>query len=154
VTGQAESDIWNLWRVNFLESDFGTIWRRSLMAQDYSKRKSRTLTWVLVSSPYLLLLIFLALAVHVRVGFGHWPTPVLENYHTMACSLHEQVVIWVAAFTIFFAIPLWLISLLFRLFRISLKTHLIQAGAYVGGWAMLILYARVDPYRFVEWFFD
>ena len=103
---------------------------------------------------FLLLVIFLTLAVHVRVGLGHWPTPVLENYHTMACSLHEQAVIWVAVFTMFFAIPLWLISLLFRIFRISLKTHFIQAGAYVVGWMMLILYACIDPHRFVEWLFD
>jgi hypothetical protein len=124
------------------------------MAQENSKRTIRALTWMFVSSPYLLFLIFLTLAVHVRVGLGHWPTPVFENYHTMACGLHEQVVIWVAVFTIFVAIPLWLISLLFRLFRISLKTHLLQAGVYIVGWAIIILYARIDPYKFAEWFFD
>ena len=31
---------------------------------------------------------------------------------------------------------------------------IIQASAYVVGWTTIILYARVDPYRFVEWFFD
>jgi hypothetical protein len=31
---------------------------------------------------------------------------------------------------------------------------LIQAGAYVAGWALIILYTYMDPCRFTEWFFD
>ena len=107
-----------------------------------------------MSSPLLLLFVFLSLAAHVRLGLGHWPPPMFENYKTTAYSQHEQVFIWVALFTVFAAIPLWLASLCIRVFRISLKTHLIQAGVYALGWALIALYALVDPGRFIEWFLD
>jgi hypothetical protein len=125
-----------------------------LMTQKKAKRTIGAFTWMLAASPYLLLLIFLTLAMHVRIGLGHWPEPIFENYHTTACILHEQLVVWVGMFTMFAAAPLWLASLFFRIFRISLKIHLMQAGAYIVGWALIILYTRIDPYKFAEWFFD
>ena len=102
----------------------------------------------------LLLLAFITLAVHVRVGLGHWPTPMFENFHTPAYSAHEQVLTWIGFFTVFAAIPLWLLMLCFRRFRQSLRTHLIQAGVYVAGWLLIMLYGAVDPGRFMAWFLD
>ena len=114
----------------------------------------RFLTWTLMSSSLLLLFIFLSLAAHVRVGLGHWPTPMLENNETAAYNGHEQVFIWGTLFTIYAAVPLWLVSLCFGMFRISFKTHLIQASVYVAGWALIALYCFIDPGRFAEWFLD
>jgi hypothetical protein len=124
------------------------------MTQQTPQRKIRTLTWALVSSPLLLFFIFLTLAAHVRVGLGHWPASILESYQTTAYSLHVQVFIGIALFAVYAALPLWLVSLCFRMFRISLKTHLIQAGVYAIGWALIILYAYADPCGFAEWFLD
>jgi hypothetical protein len=124
------------------------------MTQQTSQRKLQSLTWAVASSPRLLLLIFLTLAAHVRVGLGHWPIPILEHYQTTAYSLHARAFIWLALFVVYAAIPLWLVSLCFRVFRISLKTHPLQAGVYAVGWALIILSAYVDPCRFVEWFLD
>jgi hypothetical protein len=124
------------------------------LTQQTTQRTIRTLTWALVSSPLLLLFLFLTLAVHVRVGLGHWPTPVFEDYQTMAYRLHVQAFLWVALFALYAALPLWLVSLCFRVFRISLRAHLIQAGVYAVGWVLIILYAYVDPCRFAEWFLD
>ena len=124
------------------------------MTQQTAQRKVRFLTWALVLSPLLLLFVFLTLAAHVRLALGHWPTPMIENYDTAAYSRHEQVFTWAALFTVYAAIPLWLVALCFRVFRISLKTHLIQAGAYALGWALIALYGFIDPGRFTEWFLD
>jgi hypothetical protein len=107
-----------------------------------------------MSSSLLLLFVFLTLAAHVRLGLGHWPTPMLENYQTTAYSRHEQVFIWVALFTVYAAVPLWLVSLCFGMFRISLKTHLTQTGICAVGWALIALYSFMDPGRFMEWFLD
>ena len=118
------------------------------MTHQTEQRKVRFLTWALVLSPVLLLFGFITLAAHVRLALGHWPAPMTENYHTAAYRQHEQVFAWFAMFTVYAAIPLWLAALCFRLFRISRKTHLIQAGAYVAGWLLIALYGCVDPGRF------
>jgi hypothetical protein len=107
-----------------------------------------------MSSSLLLLFVFLTLAAHVRVGLGHWPTPMLENYQTAAYNRHTQAFIWLALVTVYAAVPLWLVSLCFGVFRISLKTHLIQTGIYAVGWALIVLYSFIDPGRFIEWFLD
>jgi magnesium-transporting ATPase (P-type) len=132
---------------------FGNIMRTD-MPEHPTKKKRPFATWLVVCSPVLLLLVFIALAVHVRVGLGHWPTPMLEHYDTAAYRAHALALIWVIFFTVFAAIPLWLLMLCFRPLRISLKTHLIQAGVYVAGWVLIIMYGAVDPGRFLEWFFD
>ena len=124
------------------------------MIEQTVQRKVWFFTWTLVLSPLLLLLLFLTLAMHVRLALGHWPTPMIENFNTVAYSRHEQLFIWVALFTVYAAIPLWLVALCFRVFRISLKTHLIQAGVYALGWALIALYGFIDPGKFTEWFLD
>ena len=108
----------------------------------------------LMSSSLLLLFVFITLAAHVRLGLGHWPTPMLEKYQTAAYDGHEQMFVWVALFTVYAAVPLWLLSLCFGMFRISLKTHLLQASFYAMGWVLIGLYGSIDPGRFVEWFLD
>ena len=124
------------------------------MKEHQTRRKMPLLTWALVLFPLLLLFVFITLAAHARLGLGHWPTPMVENFETVAYSRHEQVFIWVALFTVYGAIPLWLLSLCFPLFRISLKTHLIQASIYTAGWGLIAIYSVIDPGRFIEWFFD
>jgi len=127
---------------------------RSVMTKQTSQRKIRSLTWALMSSSLLLLFVFVSLAAHVRLGLGHWPAPMLETYQTAAYDGHEQVFIWVALFTVYAAVPLWLVLLCFGMFRISLKTHVIQTGIYAVGWALISLYSFIDPGRFTEWFLD
>lgn len=112
------------------------------------------LTWALVLSPVLLLVLFLTLAVHVRLGLGHWPKPMRENYHTAAYSSHEHIFTLFALVTVYGAVPLWLLLLFFRPFRISLRTHLIQAGIYALGWGLIAIYTAWDPGQFTEWFLD
>jgi hypothetical protein len=124
------------------------------MPQPTAQRKVPFLTWALVLSPLVLLFVFLTMAAHVRLGLGHWPTPMTEDYHTAAFSRHEQVFAGVVAFTVYAAVPLWLAALCFRRFRISFRTHLVQAGAYAAGWVLIGAYAFIDPGSFLKWFLD
>lgn len=124
------------------------------MSEHQAKQRLPLATWPLVFSPVLLLIVFIALAVHVRLGLGHWPTPMFESYHTPAFRAHEQVLVWVWLFTVYAAIPLWLLMLCFRPFRISFRTHLIQVGVYAVGWGVIVLYGAIDPGQFLDWFLD
>jgi heme/copper-type cytochrome/quinol oxidase subunit 3 len=118
------------------------------------KMRLSTATWLFVTSPVLLFLAFITLAMHARVGLGHWPTPMVENYDSPAYRTHELVFTLIALFTLFVAVPSWLLMLCFRPFRISLRTHVVQAGVYVAGWLLIVLYGAIDPGRFMEWFLD
>jgi hypothetical protein len=94
------------------------------------------------------------MAVHVGAGLGHMPRNGADTYHTPAYAVHEYVLQGVAYFVLFAAIPLWLLLLCSRRFRISLKFHLAQFGAYVAAWLLVVLYMMVDPGGFVAWFLD
>jgi hypothetical protein len=124
------------------------------MTSQEPEPKSAAVTWALVSSPFVLLLLFVALALYVRQALGHWPTPMRENYHPETYRQLDGVVTLFAMFTVYAAIPLWLGALCFRVFRISKRTHLIQAGMYVLGWVLILVYGMVDPGKFVSWYLD
>ena len=116
--------------------------------------RRRSVSWALVFSPIVLLLVFVTLAAHVRIGLGHWPKPMWEDYSTPAYTAHLLVFVGVALFTVYAAIPLWLLAICLPWFRISLKTHLAQAGTYAAGWGLIALYAKLDFGWFVTWFLD
>jgi hypothetical protein len=56
-----------------------------------------------------LLLVFLSLALQVRLGLDHWPVPMRENYSTAAYNAHEYAFIALVLFAIYAAGPLWLV---------------------------------------------
>ena len=124
------------------------------MTEHPQTKRQAWATWLPVYFPVVLLLGVLALATHVRIGLGHWPTPMFENYRTPAYRVHEAAVFWIGWFTIFAAIPLWLLLICFRRFRMTLKMHLLQAGIYAAGWLVIAVYVSIDPGQFVYWFLD
>jgi len=50
------------------------------MTTHEKQSKPLWITWVPVLAPALLLFAFLTLAAHVRLGLGHWPRPMWEEY--------------------------------------------------------------------------
>ena len=72
------------------------------------------LTWICVSTPYLLLLGLVTLALHVRLGLGRWPVPIFENYVTVPYLLHEHYVYTWLLLTVIGSLPAW--GLLLRAF--------------------------------------
>ena len=120
-----------------------------------TQAKRKLLTWLPVLSPTLLLLIFLTLAAHVRISLGHWPKPMWEHYWTTNYALHAYAFMGLSLFTVYAAVPLWLLLLLcFRQLRISWATHLVQAGTYALGWGLIGAYAAWDPGHFLAWWLD
>ena len=111
-------------------------------------------TWALALSPLLLLFEIISLALHVRMGLGHWPKPMIENYGTAAFDWHALTVIGFGVFTTYAAIPLGLLCLCFRPLRITRRTHLIQAGVFAAGWGVVWAYCAWDPQQFVAWYLD
>ena len=108
-------------------------------------------TWICAFSSLVLLALILSLAVHLRLGLGHWPQSMDEDYSTAAFKVHEAVVYFVAHFAIFMAIPLWPVLLLFKRFRAGVRTHLVQSAIFSAGWILIYLFFKYDPTSFSTW---
>jgi hypothetical protein len=124
------------------------------MQSERQYRALTALTWACASSPVLLLMIWIAMAIHLRLGLGHWPKPMVEDYKTFAFDVHEMILILVGYFAVFIALPLGLILVCFKRFRGPMSLHIRQAATFVVGWALIVLFARLDPTTFTDWFMD
>jgi hypothetical protein len=112
------------------------------------------LLWLCSLSSAALLLLWLALALHVRLGLGHWPTPMIENYRTTFFTVHYQILLGVGLFAVYGAAPLWFLLLCVHRFRGAWRTHIAQGVAYILGWIMMFLVVKFDPTTFTDWFLD
>lgn len=111
-------------------------------------------TWALMLTPLVLLSHVLCLAVHFRLGLGHWPVTMHEQYNTAAFDWHRRIVFWFGEFTIYAALPLFLLALCFRPLRISRQTHFVQAGVYLAGCGLVLAFMVWDPLGFIGWLLD
>jgi hypothetical protein len=116
--------------------------------------RNSLLTWICAFSSLALLLVCLALAIHIRLGLGHWPAPMEVEYDSAAFRAHELVVFVIAHFAVFMAIPLWPLLLVFKRFRAGVKTHLVQSAVFSAGWLLIYLFVKYDPTSFSDWFLD
>ncbi len=95
------------------------------------------------------------MAIHIRLGLGHWPTPIYENYRTPASLFHMRVLERTLDFSVYFAGPLWLICLLVPQLRPSsrgvIKAQVMTAGV---GWLLIIGFLTLDPTTFSAWVLD
>ena len=111
-------------------------------------------TWACALCPAALLLLLLLMALHVRLGLGHWPRPMVEGYDDFAFQLHEQLVGWMCLFTLHWAGPLWLVMLCIPQLRLSARSHMVQCAVFFGGWVLIFLAGQLDPTSFTEWLLD
>jgi hypothetical protein len=109
--------------------------------------------WLCALSSPALLLTIVTLAMHIRLGLGRWPF-YGEEYHTALFSLHWLILSGTTLFALFGAAPLWLLLLCFRSFRVSWRTHVSQAIAFISGWILICLGGKYDPTPFTDWFLD
>jgi len=72
-------------------------------------------SWLCINTPLLLLLGLLTLALHVRLGLGRWPVPVIENYQTASYLLHEYFVCTWLLITVTGSLPAWALLLCFQI---------------------------------------
>jgi hypothetical protein len=110
------------------------------------------ITWVLAVTPVIFLLVAVSLALHVRLGLGHWPE-FGEHYRTSVFHFHEGVLV-VFGFLAMSSVALWLLALCFKPLQISVTAHIIQAFVYAGGWGLVVLFWNGNPWGVVNWYFD
>jgi hypothetical protein len=119
-----------------------------------TERKQPLPTWLCMVSPFMLGLTYVTMGLHIRLGLGHWPKPMVENYQTVAFRIHEGTFLVVMLFTVFAAVPLWGVFLCFRRLRLSWRTHIAQALTYSLGWLVILVAGKYDPTTFTDWFLD
>jgi len=110
--------------------------------------------WLFALSPYVVAFVLITMAIHVRVGLGHWPTPMTENYQTFAFEIHEWTLIVIGIFAIFVVGPFGLLLLLLRSLRGVPQVHAKHVAVYFLGWVFIIFLAKTDPTTFTAWFLD
>ena len=112
-------------------------------------------TWFCAGLPLIAFLVFLSMALHVRLSIGEWPHDALEMKDmSLGLALHEFCFAITLLFGGFVATPLWLILLCFRSLRISARTHVVQASILLLGLFMLWGGMMMLPSKWVTWFLD
>jgi hypothetical protein len=111
-------------------------------------------TWLCAASSHSLLGILAGFALHVRLGLGHWPKPMWENYTTPLTDAHMMVFVVVAFVTVYVAPPLWLVLVCIPRFRGGWRIHLLQLLIYGVGWGIIGLWCLWDPFQFLQWLAD
>src|SRR5262245_53795785 len=119
-----------------------------------TERRRPLLTWLCMISPFVLGLTYVTMGLHVRLGLGHWPRPMWENYQTLPYRIHEGAFLIILLFTVFAAIPLWIVFLCIRRLRLSWRSHIAQVVVYGLGWLVILVAGKHDPTPFTEWFLD
>lgn len=91
-------------------------------------------------------------AVHVRLGLGHWPTPMWEKYHTPLSSAHELLLVGLLYLSLFVAPFLWVVSAVWN--YPQMKMPLKQFLCYAAGWLLIVVAGSLDPTTFTAWLLD
>lgn len=119
------------------------------------RRQWPFVSWSCALSPVVLLFVFIGFGIHVRLGLGHWPTPMVEDYHSAAFRVHEWVLIGSLWFALVIAGPLWLVSLFSRSLRPAWpRTVAFQLLLCAAGWLAIVAVLRFDPTTFSAWLLD
>lgn len=115
---------------------------------------ARHLVWIPAVSPWAALGALITLALHVRLGLGHWPKPMHETYETAWYTAHGGTVIVLFLFALVAAPILWMASCRFERLRATERARYVQLAAFGLGWLLFYIYVKIDPGSFVLWFLD
>jgi hypothetical protein len=91
---------------------------------------------------------------HIRLALGHWPTPHKDYDLGLLYDVHNILFSFIYLFAVYAAVPLWFICLLFPRLRPSRRERWLQPVVFLGGWAVIVLAAYLDPTTFTKWFLD
>jgi hypothetical protein len=111
-------------------------------------------SWLCAATSPALFISFVTLLLHVRLGVGHWPKPMWEDYSTFALKAHELVALGLFATSTFVAPVIGVGLLCFRATRGSWQFHVAQLGLFAGGWILVLALWHADPFQFVTWLKD
>lgn len=112
--------------------------------------------WLCAWSAFILLGLYLLLAMHIRLDLGRWPVPMFEKYQEPASfQLHSLVLVLWSFFSVFAAGPIWLLCQFVGPLRPpSRQTSALQLATLLGGWVCMALVYNFDPTPFTDWFLD
>jgi len=117
-----------------------------------ARRRFTALSWVCAASPFALLVAFVTLAIHIRLGLGHWPTPMSEDYHSPAFDVHAAILSFCGMFALYVAGPLWLLCLLVPPLRPEWPRGVVfQFLTMVIGALLMLAVLKFDPTTFTAW---
>lgn len=111
-------------------------------------------SWLCAATSPALLVAFVTMMLHVRLGVGHWPKPMWEDYSTVALKAHQLVTLWLFASSTFVAPVFGLGLLCFRATRGGWRFHVAQLALFAIGWTAVLVLWHADPFRFVTWLKD
>ena len=94
-----------------------------------------------------------ALAIRARLFLGYWPQPAHPDPKLLPFELHHAI-LWYIFFGLLSSViivpTLWVIN------RFVFQTRLTRwsLGAYLSGWALVLMMVFVPKISFVGWFLD
>jgi membrane-bound acyltransferase YfiQ involved in biofilm formation len=118
-------------------------------------RRFPQVAWTCASSSSVLLIVYVTFGLHLRLGLGHWPMPMVEDYDSPIFRLHEWLLIGCLTFAYLIAAPLYLLCLAIPALRPApLRVVLLQLAIWLLGWLLFIGLYHFDPTPFSAWFAD
>jgi hypothetical protein len=105
-------------------------------------------------SPAVLLLVSITMALHIRLGFGHWPDQAVLSFPAFHFRVHDWLFIAAMLSAVFALIHLLVTLVHHRQLGVGLRQVAAQALVYVAGWVAFFVVASIIPARFVSWFLD
>ena len=111
-------------------------------------------SWLCVLLPWIFLGTLAAAMVHLRLGLGHWPKPMIEDYTAMPFRIHIFATQWLGLSSAVVAPPAWAFLVCFRSMRLGFRIHRIQGIVFLSAWAVFALFVWADPWRLVTWAID
>lgn len=120
-------------------------------------RRRPGFTWLCAFAPWLLLVTFITFGLHLRLVGGAWPDGEWKSLHFtfqehLRLRLHQLVLEAALLFAGGAALPLWLVFLCFRSFRLSAREHGMQVLTAVLGWCALFAAVMLAPSKYLAWF--
>lgn len=94
------------------------------------------------------------MAVHVRTTLGHWPQPNVEGFQSPYMPIFEKCYDFSGRLATAYAVVLWLVIVIIKPFRISLKAHLVQVVFYFNSWFVAFVGMIFLPGDFFSWYTD
>ena len=111
-------------------------------------------TWFFAFSPFLIFVVFGAMAMHVRLSLGHWPKPMIEDFSSPYMPIFGRCIGLAMTISTEYAIAIWLLIVSIKPLRISWRAHISQVIFYLNSWFLTLLCCIFLPGDFISWYFD
>jgi hypothetical protein len=110
---------------------------------------NRTLSWAAA----VLLALFVAEAIWLRVMLGHWPV-VYRDEPVGLVTTALEIATSLLSFGLFFGMPLWILTLGGVTWCSGLRRAAQRCGVFLGAIGTILLLGRLNVLGFAEWWLD